>query len=229
MMNTYSENGFEKAFIQVIDERIQRYEENLALEPRHVFSKAYNKRKNRLIRSANKSDRKFGVGFNFHRAGVVLAAIILALAMTTTVIAIVKPQIFYKIKSRLVEWDIRFEQKTNGSDIQPFEYRKPKLPKEYKLVEEDKIPGSQELSYKDESTNTWIDFSQDDPNGVSFGIDAEHGKFYKKKYNGCEILVWDLGEVTSFIFNDGYYIYMISGNCSRSILYGIVDDITEKK
>jgi len=222
-----NENNLRNALLQVIDERIGIYDEKFAFEPEHIFSKRYEKRKNNIIRVADRTRKYLPVKFSLHRAGSFIAAIILVLAMTTTVLAIVKPEIFYLIKNKIIEWEIRFEQE-NADTEKPLEYIRPTLPKEYELVDEVVWGGGQELTYEDKASDKWIDFSQGEPKGVTIGVDAEHGKFEKEIYNGNEILAWHLDDASMLIFNDGNYVYTVSGNCDPAILYGVIDEIIEK-
>ena len=153
------------------------------------------------------------------RLAVVAAAlVVLMVTATVTAIAIVKPQIFYNLIARSEIYEYRFKQKGTGKNILEFEFKKPIPPEGYEIVEEEKDEDmfSYRILYENENGD-YIDYDQESPVNLSINV-PYNGKRKTVKVNGYTGELFRQEETRYLLFEDGYYVYTLSGNCTEAEL-----------
>jgi len=203
-------NNLQMALLQVMNEDAQNCVEAAATEPRHIFSEEFEVRRRQIVRMAEcRSVVKRKIRFSRH-AVALITAILLLLALTATAVAVMKPQIYYKIRDGLKARQITFEQEGN-TQTGEFKYIKPDTPDGFEIVYENKTEASYTVVY-DDSEGREIIYSQDRPSGLSRNIDNERGEFSEIEICGQKIMVHKTEDVQTWVFDDGEYVYMISGD-----------------
>ena len=149
------------------------------------------------------------------RAALVAAILTLILAASAIVIAVTVPQIHYIIFKSNISWDMLFEQEDpNGMAEQEFRPIKPTFPEGYEIIQEDLIPGHYYIAAVDDNDNL-ITYTQLNSEGSGISIDAEQGDIHKEVINGQTFIVQEAGTV---LFDNGYYVFKIDGDCEVSLL-----------
>ena len=234
-----NKDKLEYALTDVLDEEIIAYGE-MGSQDHHVFSRRYKKRKQKILQEATYGDRKFAYT-NPYRAGhmsrrrriaILAAVLIMILAMSAVVIAIIKPHIYYVIKEKVISWDISFEQEkdetSSKNDAVQFAYMKPKTPNGYSIVSENKESDRYSVEYKDDDGHS-IYYSQYLPDDVTTSIDSERHKITKEKIGEYEVVIGVSDKDVLSICNDGNYVYDIDGTCDADTIKKMMESILLKK
>ena len=230
-----NENVLECALIAAMDEEIVMYSE-MESQNHHVFSHRYKKRKQKILQEVAYGDRKYN-STNNCRAGnmsrrrriVMLAAVLLmVLAMTAVAIAIIKPQIYYVIKEKVISWDISFEQKNDETSSKNYAAKfaciKPATPEGYSIVSEHKESDRYSVEYKGDGGQS-IYYSQYLPEDVTTSIDSERHTITKEKIGECEVMIGVSDKSVLSICNDGKYVYDIDGTCDVDTIKEMMQSI----
>lgn len=127
-------NKLEQALTLNLDQEIIENEHQMANEPAHRFSARYKRKKKRILQWADKSFDSYNRvsdyrRFRLRRVAVLAAAVVITLAATSTVVAIVKPEIFFIVKEKVTNWIITFED--DNSQETAFTYTKPPVPEDF--------------------------------------------------------------------------------------------------
>jgi hypothetical protein len=223
-------NNLKLALIMGVEEEISEYyDASYGLE--HRFSKRYERQKKRIIQHADEMANDRGVVRRAHarptfrRAVAIAAVIVLMLASASTVLAIVKPEIFYNIKEKIIDWTITFDS-TNTEDT-AFEYIVPPVPDGYEIVAEDKGPASYLLTFRNKDGQE-IGYEQYTPEGTAIGLDNEQAHPRKEMIGDQEIVIWEKDQYVAIIFTDDRYVYDIDGNCGLETVHDVVEKMLER-
>ena len=225
------ENKLKHALIMGVESEISEYYSYASSGQEHRFSNRYYRQKKRIIQHAEEMSRDRRVisrarpKATFRRAVAIAAVIVLMLATASTVVAVVKPEIFYSIKEKIISWDITFE-KNDAEKSAGFEYIKPPVPDGYQLVEEEKGDGFYWLTYENEEGLT-IDYEQYPPEGTNISIDSEQATPEKEMIGYQEIILWEKDKAAQIVFTDDNYVYCIGGNCGMDVIHDVVVKMIE--
>ena len=191
-----------------------------------VLNKAYkalNNRKKALSVSRNGTDLEFHGRPRIRRTLLVAALIALLLFGTITAYALTHPEIIYNIKKTAVEWTFHFKQIDPDGATEEFVPVKPETPEGFKITSEETDIGFHEVYYENKR-GTIIIFTQTEVDDLGFNMDGEadieeikineYSGFYYKKYSTW-VIVWD----------NGYYLFDISGDCDYDILLKMAESI----
>jgi hypothetical protein len=185
----------------------------------HVFSESHMIRIRKLCSTAKRQHvtvlhRRFRLAF------LVAALVAIMIAAAVTTIAIVRPQIFYSVRKGLKSWDYTFRQEDPNKLAGEFVCKKPVVPEGYEIVEEN----------KDKATKLYTIFYQNkngryiyyDQAGVDETFDMSLTDAFTNeesvKINGHTGTLYTEDDMNYVLWNDGYYIYIIGGDCSRSVV-----------
>ena len=227
-------NNLQKALINVMEERV-RDAKTMSQTDSHVFSREFEKKMDLLIDNQktgkyetiyqNKQEYKPTqvnlFGHMMRRSVVALLVAILIIAMTATAMAIVKPEIFFKIKNKLINWEVTYMQDNDDSESDEFVPIKPITPQGYSISDErlsyaDDIIVDYEVIYEDREKHRII-YSQvavDENVSNKLNIDAEGEDIHRENVNGNEIIVSRHGEnETSVIIENDNYVFELYGEC----------------
>lgn len=219
----------EQALVLNLDQEISEYEKQLTVEPVHTFSTHYQKKKKRILQWADETvDANTRVPeyrrFRLRRTVLLVAAIVAILIATTTVTAIVRPEIIYIIKEKITNWTITFD---NGSTQESaFVYIKPPVPEDFQLIDETKGIDFYYLTYRN-GAGQEISYDQNDANSTSISIDSEQVIPEKKYIKGVEVIISEHDGIVQIMYTDNRYVYVIDGNCGKEILLNIVREMIE--
>jgi len=219
-----------------MEEETAAYESSMAQTPGHTFSKRFEKRKRQIIRLADQ--RLTGSVHELQRRAVrrvrirtlLVAALILLLAVST-VVAIVKPEIYYIIKEKITNWEISFgmspEEET--TDTVDFEVVRPVIPEGFSVVEEDEGADVYFLTIQNnKNKDIDISYSQMLPEGTNVQLDSERNTNAIEIIAGTEAIVAREDGATNILFNNGKYVFLIGGNCDESILREMAEEILDR-
>lgn len=223
-------NKLEQALLLNLDQEITAYEQQMSNDPVHHFSLRYNKKKKHILKWADKSssscDRVLDYRrFRARRVVVLVAAIVITLAAASTVIAIVKPEIFFIVKDKVTNWTITFVDDSSQRTV--FTYIKPPVPEDFQLVDETRGADYYYLTYQNEMGQK-ISYDQNDPHSVSISIDSEQSTPEKESIGETEVIIWEHDDSAQIIYTDERYTYTIDGNCGKEILFDIVRRMIER-
>jgi len=223
-------NKLEQALTLNLDQEILENEQQMANEPAHRFSARYKMKKKRILQWADKSFDSYNRvsdyrRFRLRRVAVLAAAVVITLAAASTVIAIVKPEIFFIVKEKVTNWTITFDD--DNSQETAFTYIKPPVPEDFQLVDETKGADYYYLTYQSEMGQK-ISYDQNDPHSVSISIDSEQSTPEKENIGETEVIIWERDDSVQIIYTDERYTYAISGNCGKEILFDIVRRMIER-
>ncbi len=97
------------------------------------------------------------------------------------------------------------------------------LPKGYEMVEDRSDTNMTELIYEGEGYDCF--YYAQYPNGSSAGGSTENAEYKRIRINGNEVLLFIGKDVTQLIFNDGEYLYFISGTLTKDEIVKIAKSI----
>lgn len=218
-------NRLKQALIATLDYEIEKYEQQMKQDSAHHFSRRYEKNKNSILHwsKQNKAQRIDFLSYkrmHMHKAAALIAAIVMILAAASTVVAVVKPEIFYKIKEGFVDWTINFEK--NDFPESEFEYINPPVPEGYCIVDEVKEDGFYSLIYRNNREKE-IGYEQVTADGTTISIDSEKAHPYRDTIGNTEVIVSEHGDIAQIIFNNGHYVFHLDGNCGKDVIYKIAE------
>ncbi len=192
--------------------------------PEEVFSFRYQMRKEKIIPMAEK--RYSTLGKRTVRRSALSAAILsLILAMSAAVIGITMPQVRYIIFKSNISWDILFEKDDpNGLVEQEFRAIKPDFPEGYEIVQEVLVDGYYFIAAENDEEHL-ITYTQMRSEGSGTSIDAEHGDIYQQILDGHKFTIFESGTV---LFDNGYYVFVIDGDCEMGILIDVGRSVVTK-
>ena len=225
-MAMISEEILKDALTMAYDQEIDVIEKQASLENLHSFSKSYRARMQNIARMAK---RKYVTIMHKRRrlALVVAAVIIMMLAAAVTTLAIVRPQIFYKITKDVGAWNYKFLQEDPNEAVKGFEYKKPVTPDGYTIEEENKDADiySYDIYYTN-NAGKYITYNQE---GLEKEYDVNITDTMKKvkeiTINNEEAIVFEEEDVHLILWNDGYYVYSLAGNCEEKELIEMAESI----
>ena len=193
--------------------------------PEEAFSFRYQKRKDKIIPMAEKRYSTLGKR-TVRRAALIAAILTLILAMSAAVIGITMPQVRYIIFKSNISWDILFEKDDpNGLVEQEFRAIKPDFPEGYEIVDEMLVDGMYNILAID-SAGKRIIYTQMKSEGAGASIDSENGDIYQETIDGQTFTIFESGTV---LFDNGYYVFTIDGDCEVEILIDVGRSVLTKK
>lgn len=226
-------NNLQKALLIVEEDKARKYDHIDESILMHRFSHRYLRRREEIIGVGREQHAESTVHtLNYRRAyrlrlrTILVTALIMLLA-TISVIAIAKPHIYYVIKEKIDSWRITFILEDNEIIDNSFDYVKPRIPDGFTVVLEEKLENDYFLSMKD-SSGAIINYEQMQPDGTTISVDSEHSNNITKIVNGVEIVISRENNATTFICNDGKYIFQIQGNADEDLLRQMMMSIIDK-
>lgn len=222
------QNNLKLALIMGVEEEISEYYDSAFSYQDYRFSKRYERQKKRIIKHAEKmaEDRKESRRTYarpvLRRAVAIAAVIVLMLATASAVVAVVKPEIFFIIKEKFVDWTITFD--CTKTEETAFEYIMPPVPDGFEVVYEDKNPGFYMLVFRNKD-GLEISYEQYPPEGTAIGMDNEQAHPRKEMIGDHEIVVWEKDQYVSIVFTDDRYVYSIDGNYGLEPVLDIAEEM----
>ena len=226
-----AENKMKQALILALEEEIAKAEEEMKNAPAHTFSKRHEKKIEKIIRDSETIREEDHAGRKYHRVkpkriAAIIVAAILFVAAASVAVAVVKPQIYYIIKEKLISWDITFSNSQEEPSV-TFEYIKPEVPEGYEVVEETKSELSYSVTYSDGSNE--IGYEQTVYDGLTVSLDNERHNNHEETLEGRTIIVSEGDTSTTIVFENGEYVFSVDGTCDESILYDVVRGVMNKE
>lgn len=226
-------NNLQKALLIIEEDRADKYDDLYESPEPYEFSQGYLMRRGEILSmyEAKQVDAATSVP-TYRRARkirlrtILVAALIMLLA-TASVIAITKPHIYYVIKEKIDSLKITFIEEDNDGGDSNFEAVKPLIPEGFTVTQEEELENNYYLSLEN-SSGTIIIYEQIQPEGTSIRIDSEHSDNKTETINGLEIVISKTEQTTTFICNDGEYIYQIYGNADEDLLRRMMMNIIER-
>ena len=157
------------------------------------------------------------------RTIVLIAAVVILLAATSTALALIKPEIFYHIKEKITNWRITF-QTSEEADAPVFAYIEPEVPEGYEIVDEAKGNSYYYITYRNDQGDT-IGYSQMIPEDATISIDSEQAKPHEETHGGHGYIVYERTEASTVIFDNGDYVFALDGNCDKRLLFRIAEKL----
>ena len=216
----------QEALLLALEKEIEVSEAALIKETEHTFSKGYERRKRQIIRNAvkhfekNVYNPKNGGAIRL-RGRTVLIAILISLLAAATVIAAVKPEIYYYIKEKITNWEIVFESSEPDTDNNMLDIIKPGVPYGFKVTEE-YYEETYYLQIMQNAVGETIKYSQWLPDHVTTNIDAERGDTYKEIINETEVIISTDGKATSMVFSNNGYVFVVTGDCGEYTIKDLI-------
>ena len=181
------------------------------------FSPAFEERMKKVFPMVTR--RYSAVGRRTIRRAALIAAILtLILATSAIVIAVTVPQIHYIIFKSNISWDMLFEQEDpNGMAEQEFRPIKPTFPEGYEVVEE--INNGDHYSVdavNQQGLHIFYDQFRAEGSGVTMNAEGESIK--EVVIDGHRFVIQSNEPTSTVLFEDGYYMYLINGDCDSKTL-----------
>ena len=222
-------DNLQRALLEMQEENTKEYEEYALDQPVHRFSARYLRRRKKIVEqfsnSADAHAREYRpVMLRRVNMRIILVAIIIMILATASVIAATKPRIYYIIKESIESWDVLFEVENEDSTHTEFKVRKPTIPEGFNVVSEEIYVSSYCLTITDKDGGEII-FYQTEASGSSVMIDNEKSTNVVEEYNGNELIKSKEGSSNIIVFNDGKYVFILSGNVEETILYSMIDSL----
>ena len=226
-------NNLQKALLFVEEDKARKYDDIYSSAEVHEFSRNYLKRREDIIDMCAEQHKASVTNVTNYRSAhrirlrtLLVAALIMMLA-TASVIAITKPHIYYVIKERINSWKIIFIEEDSENYDNCFDYVKPRIPDGFTVVLEEKLENDYFISMKD-SSGAIINYEQMQPDGTTISLDSEHSNNITEIVNGVEIVISRENNATTFICNDGKYIFQIQGNADEDLLRQMMMSVIDK-
>ena len=221
-------NNLQKALLDIREERIIEYDQLLSQHPKHTFSRRYCARKKRIIKDYSHNNSVTVRGNNHNSTcrlsfRTILVAILIMILATASVIAIVKPKIYYDIKEMIDRWRITFSVE-GESEEDRFEPIMPVIPSGFELVSEEVDEYSYSLQLRNQEGKV-ITYDQSKPDGVSIIIDKENHSTHKEYYKDHEIVISKSKAAVTVLCEDNKYIYLIAGDVDESLLIHMIESL----
>ena len=213
-----------QALTERMDLEYDEWERKLTRMEEHVFSYSFEQRMKKIFPAAEKPYviiRRHAI----RRAVLIVALMILA---ASVVIAITAPKIYYMIQKSPVSWDVHFFQEDPQELIpEEMDIIVPDYPEGFSVTNTEQFPGAFIIDLKNES-GAEITYNQIDANsGIT--LDAEGELIQEEVINGINCVVtFDKGRYT-LVFDNGYYVFLIEGDCSLSILKQMMEEIINQQ
>ncbi len=195
--------------------------------PEEAFSFRYQKRKEQIIPMAERRYISFG-NRTVRRAALLSAVLVLIFAMSAVVLAFMLPTIHYEIRKGSIDWQVDFHQE-DPDNMMPerFVYIEPEAPPGFHKSDEYRDETRSIIRYEDETGNR-IHFEQHSSVGVRAYLDAEGEYIEEKVINGRRCIVMTDGGKSMVLFDNGYYIFGIDGDCELDVLEGMMKEVLDK-
>lgn len=222
-----SDTVIKEALISAYDYEAEILEAQAASSELHVFSEKYREKMQNISRMAR--HRYVTVMHGRRRLALVVAAIIaIMIAATVTTIAIVRPQIFYHIKEHVDSWEYTFTQKDPEKLASGFEYKEPEIPEGYKIIEENRDAEyfSYDVYYEDKKGH-FIHYDQKD---IESGYSMNMTNTSRQKdivISGNKATLFSEDDTYTILWNDGYYVYTLYGDCDKKTLVQMAESISD--
>ena len=212
-----------RALIQIYNEKTEILEREAEVRPRHVFSEEFEQRI-RAICGAGKI-RVAGPGRHKLRKVLLVAALVALIAMMSVLAyAITHPEIIYRIQKGEISWSLLFNQKDPDGLAVRFKTIKPDTPEGYHITNEEDYKLQYNLQYEG-GQGKIIMYSQHSVKNMRMGIDAEGSSIKKTHINGYEAITTEKDGNYTIVWNDGFYIFTLIGNCDRATLMSMAKSI----
>ncbi len=176
-------------------------------------------------------NRRVNTQWEFHgrprirRALLVAALIALMVIGAVTAYALTHPEIIYNIKKSFTEWTFHFQQADPDSMTEEFVPIKPETPEGFEKIDEEYIPEQMySLQYENEKGEI-ISYDQNEARSLGLTISAEGDIYRDIEIKGCRGLVYHQGNDWSIIWDNGYYLFTVGGNCDYDILLKMAESI----
>ena len=162
------------------------------------------------------------------RAALIAVIMTLILAASAIVIAVTVPQIHYIIFKSNISWDMFFEQEDpEGLTQQEFQPIKPTFPEGYEVVEEINNVDSYSMdAVNAEGNHIFYDQLRAEGSGVT--MNAEGESVGDITIDGHRFVIQANEPTSAILFEDGYYIYLINGDCDTETLIEIGKSVLDK-
>lgn len=208
-------NNLETACLLSCERWADTFDEEI---PEHTFSKEHNEKMKSLLSDGlikykpklSKKSLKF----------ILIAAIILSLAIT--VFAVAKPlSSRYKILKGKGCATYNVTEKLNGENVKSLNVNY--IPEGFELTE--KSTSINAFTYRYEKGNEFFAVDKWILN-ANITYDTERTTYETVKINGRDVILWHTeNDIKDYLYNDGEYIYIISGNISENELVKILQNI----
>ena len=226
-------NNLQKALLIIEEDRADKYDDLYESPETHEFSQKYLMRRGEILSMYEAQQVYTATSVPIYRRArkirlrtILVAALIMLLA-TASVIAITKPHIYYVIKEKIDSWKITFNEEDNEGGDNNFEAVKPLIPEGFTVTQEEELENNYFLSLES-SSGAIIIYEQIQPDGTSIRVDSEHSDNMSEIINGIEVVISKTEQTTTFICNDGKYIYQIYGNADEDLLRHMMMNIIER-
>lgn len=193
------------------------------------FSPAFEERMKKVFPMVTR--RYSAVGRQTVRRAALIAAILtLILAASAIVIAVTVPQIHYIIFKSNISWDMLFEQEDpSGMAEQEFRPIKPTFPEGYEVVEEEIGEDHDYFIVAVDRSGNRIVYDQHIAEGIGATVDSE-GEYIREEIIDGHRFVISADDPTSMVlFENGYSVFTIAGDCDVSILIEMGREVLKKQ
>lgn len=228
-----------KALELAYDKKWDAYDNEIANVPDYVFPEGYNEKVlNKCYKvlntesdyrqvMVNTSDMKFHSRPRLRRALLVAALIAVMLIGTITAYALTHPEIIYNIKKTLTEWTFQFNQKESEAVSEEFIPLKPETPEGFKITYEEAVPSlSYDIQYEDNDGHLIV-YSQYETESLELKISGEGDEYTEIDINGHNGQTYHQMNDWTIVWDNGYYVFKITGNCELEMLKKMAESIEQ--
>ncbi len=218
------------------DKKWDEFEQETANEPDYVFPEGYDER------VLNKCYKVLDTGnygrtivdssaIEFHsrprirRALLVAALIAVMLIGSITAYALTHPEIIYNIKKTITEWTFHFQQTDPEAAEKEFVPLKPETPEGFEIIYEEVVPSlSYDIQYEDIDGHNII-YSQYEIESLELKISGEGEEYTDIEINGSTGQAYHQVNDWSIVWDNGYYVFRITGNCELEMLIEMAESV----
>ena len=215
-----------EALVTSYDRECNVLEERASISGMHTFPQDYYYRMRKISKMAGR--RYVTVMHRRVRLALVVAVLIaVMIAATVTTIAIIRPQIFYTIKKGVKSWDYTFRQEDPDKLAGEFVCKKPEVPEEYSIYDEQFAEqlGSYVVDFEDNHGH-FINYEQEDMS-KQYDISLTDTFTEEKEVliNGYKGKLLSEDDMHYILWNDGYYVYFLGGNCPEDVVIKMAESV----
>lgn len=235
-MNEYEiklRNALELAFIK----EWQELDEEVISLPQYEFPEGYRekvlKKSYGVLESSGSGfeNRRVNTQLEFHgrprirRALLVAVLIALMVIGAVTAYALTHPEIIYNIKKTFTEWTFHFQQTDPDSITEEFVPIKPETPEGFEIVSEEIVPETLYMIQYTDDEGRMITYDQSEIKSLGLTISAAGDVYKEIEINNYKALVYHDSNEWNIIWDNGYYLFTVGGNCDYDILLKMAESI----
>ena len=193
------------------------------------FSLRFRQRMEKIFPMAEHRYTSFGRR-SVRRAALIAAILTLILAASGAVVAVTVPQIHYLIFKNNISWNLFFEQEDPaGTSEKEFRAIKPNFPEGFTVTEEflDTGWGFYSLNAEDPDGNRII-YDQNFAIGTGVTLNSEVKSIREETIDGHRFVISEDDPTSVILFDNGSYIFTITGDCDVEILIDMGKEVLKQ-